>query len=78
MTILVLNAEQIQTPLCVIPVDAHSGHVNICPRFVYKYPILLCLNQFISNGELKKYENQITARFDKIHLSSVIFQLIFS
>lgn len=26
----------------------------------------------------KKYENQITAKFDKIHLSSVIFQLIFS
>lgn len=40
MTILLL----IQTPLCVIPVDAHSGHVNICPRFVYKHPMLLCLN----------------------------------
>lgn len=37
-------AKQIQTPLCVIPVDAHSGHVNICPRFVYKHPMLLCLN----------------------------------
>lgn len=39
-----INAKQIQTPLCVIPVDAHSGHVNICPRFVYKHPMLLCLN----------------------------------
>lgn len=38
------NAKQIQTPLCVIPVDAHSGHVNICPRLVYKHPMLLCLN----------------------------------
>lgn len=28
----------------VIPVDAHSGHVNICPRLVYKHPMLLCLN----------------------------------
>lgn len=44
MTILLLNAKQIQTPLCVIPVDAHSGHVNICPRLVYKHPMLLCLN----------------------------------
>lgn len=44
MTILLLNAKQIQTPVCVIPVDAHSGHVNICPRFVYKHPMLLCLN----------------------------------
>lgn len=24
-----INAKQIQTPLCVIPDNAHSGHVNI-------------------------------------------------
>lgn len=54
MTILLLNAKQIQTPLCVIPVDAHSGHVNICPRLVYKHPMLLSLNKFISIWRIKK------------------------